>query len=351
MRRGWLLLAALGIVAAGCGKEPNVIPTPPSPAIDHPSPPPAVTTQMLDGVARAAKRYRIVLIVKTRNNPFFKPMIEGFEQTVKALGCEPLVEAPPKESDSEQQVAYVQDEIARGVNAICIAPADSKAIVPVLKEAAAKGIVVVNLDNRVDAATAQSQGLLLAGYVGADNAEGGRLAGKTMVAALRGKGAVAIIGGLPDADNARTRKSGFVSAVKAVLKVSAEENGDWETEKAYAKTANVLAAHADIAGIFCANDKMALGAIKAVDESAVRGKIVVVGYDNIPEAQAKLATGELYATIEQHPDLMGKYGARMAVGILGKSVAPGGELLVPLEVIRKKQAVMRGVARGRADVL
>jgi len=43
----------------------------------------------------------------------------------------------------------------------------------------------------------------------------------------------------------------------------------------------------------------------------------------------------MYATIEQHPDLMGKYGVRAAVGILNGTLAKGKEFLVPLEVIKK----------------
>ena len=48
--------------------------------------------------------------------------------------------------------------------------------------------------------------------------------------------------------------------------------------------------------------------------------------------------GELYATIEQHPDLMGKYGARMAVGVLNGGTEKGREFLVPLEVIKGSAA-------------
>ena len=45
---------------------------------------------------------------------------------------------------------------------------------------------------------------------------------------------------------------------------------------------------------------------------------------------------EMAATIEQHPDKMGKYSAKMAVGILDGTISRGGELLVTLETIKKK---------------
>ncbi|MGV3722944.1 MAG: hypothetical protein ACO1SX_18755, partial [Actinomycetota bacterium] len=64
------------------------------------------------------------------------------------------------------------------------------------------------------------------------------------------------------------------------------------------------------------------------------GKVRVVGYDNIAVVRPYLSRGEMLATIEQHPDLMGKYGVRAAVGILDGKLERGREFLVPLEVIK-----------------
>jgi len=100
---------------------------------------------------------------------------------------------------------------------------------------------------------------------------------------------------------------------------------------------SILAANPDLKGVFCANDKMALGAIKAIRESGKKGKIIVVGYDNIPDVKPYLESGEMYATIDQNPGLMGKYGARMAAGVRDKSIALGGELLVPLQLITQSK--------------
>jgi ribose transport system substrate-binding protein len=367
------MVAVAGMLAVsviGCGKEQ------PEPSAPAPTPmsretaakpvipaakPAGVSLAALDAVTKADQPYKIVLIVKTRNNPFFKPMIEAFAQTAKELGAESEVQAPPQEMDKEKQFALVQDEVSKGVKAICIAPADSKAIVPALKQAQDKGVLVVNLDNRVDGETAKAQGVELGGYVGADNEAGGKLAGMAMLAALvaHGKASaftqamvdnsgngpsvalgpparVAILEGIRGADNAEARKRGFTEAAQGKLDIVASETAEWDTEKAYAKTQNILAAHPDIVGIFCANDKMALGAMKAISEAHKQGKIIVVGYDNIPDVQPALQSGEMTATIEQHPDLMGKYGAKMAVGILNGRVAKGGEILVPLETIKKR---------------
>ena len=108
------------------------------------------------------------------------------------------------------------------------------------------------------------------------------------------------------------------------------------TEKAQTVTENLLAQHSDIHGIFCANDEMAIGAIKAVKNFMKGGIIKVVGYDNIKEVKPYLQSRDLYATIEQHPDLMGAESIRLAVAILDGKAKKGNELLVSLEMIKKQ---------------
>src|SRR5579862_4780434 len=144
---------ALGtiLLAGGCAKES-------SDTTSQPSPPPipkkagtslgnapsanapsagasTITRDDLDAVGKASRPLRLALVVKTRNNPFFDPMIKGAEATATALGVDLEVEAPEQETDKEKQFAMVQTLAAKGVDAILIAPADSKGIVPALKEA------------------------------------------------------------------------------------------------------------------------------------------------------------------------------------------------------------------------
>jgi len=333
LRRMFVALSACTIaVAAGCGERRSAER---SGAPEHQAVAEKVTAAQLEAVKSAAKPYKLALVVKTRNNPFFDPMIKAAEAQARKLGVALEVQAPPQESDKELQFSMVENLAAKGVDAILIAPADSKGIVPALKRAADKGILVMNIDNRVDAASALASGLALDGYVGADNEEGGRLAGKAMLGYLGGHGKVAILEGIRGADNAEARKRGFESVVSGALAVAAKDTAEWDTQKGYAKFQSMLAAHPDINGLFCANDKMALGAMKAIEESGRKGGITVIGYDNIPEVKVYLDGGEMKATIEQHPDLMGRYGVLMAVGVLDGALPKGREFLVPLEVITR----------------
>ncbi len=334
-KRPGVLMVGLAVIGAALGcsntaeKHSKETPQPPGQTAEK------LAAADLEKVRKASRPYRLALVVKTRNNPFFDPMIKAAENEAKKLGVSLEVQAPPQETDKEHQFSIVENLTAKGVDAILIAPADSKGIVPALKRAADKGILVINLDNRVDAGAATSAGLALGGYVGADNEEGGRLAGQAMMGYLGGHGKVAILEGIRGADNAEARKRGFVQAVAGTLDVVAKDTAEWDTQKGYAKFQSMLAANPDLQGVFCANDKMALGAMKAIEEANRRGQIVVIGYDNIPDVRVYLDSGDMKATIEQHPDLMGRYGVLMAVGVLDGTVPRGREFLVPLEVITR----------------
>jgi ribose transport system substrate-binding protein len=97
---------------------------------------------------------KIALIMKSLANEFFKTMEEGARahHQEHAAEYELMVVGIKDEQDVARQRDYVELMIAQKVDAIVIAPADSKALVPVCKRAMDAGIIVVNIDNKFDAA-------------------------------------------------------------------------------------------------------------------------------------------------------------------------------------------------------
>src|SRR3712207_4717362 len=92
-RRLGVALAALAGSLMGCGREPGQGggPTPAGggPGASGAAAPAggaAITRAELDRVTKASRAYRLALIVKTRNNPFFDPMIKSAEATARSLG-------------------------------------------------------------------------------------------------------------------------------------------------------------------------------------------------------------------------------------------------------------------------
>lgn len=276
-----------------------------------------------DPAARPAAP-RIALVMKSLANEFFATMAEGARTHQAAAGgrYELIVNGMRNETDVAEQVTLVEQMVARGVRAIVIAPADSRALVPALKQAEAAGVLVVNIDNRLDPEVLAEQGLR-AVFVGPDNRAGARLAGDLVARSLAAGDEVAIIGGIPTADNARQRAAGLRDAAEAAgLVIVDEQSGQWEMEKADTIAAAMLGEHPELRGILCANDSMALGAVAAVAAAGRSGRVLVSGFDNIPAVQPLLADGRLTATVDQHGDTLAVAGIEAALAILAGEQPP-----------------------------
>src|SRR5882672_6721016 len=113
---------------------------------------------------------RIALIMKSLANEFFQTMENGARehQRAHAADYDLIANGAKDELDIGRQVDLVEQMIAERVDAIVIAPADSKALVPILKRALDAGIVVVNIDNKLDAGLLAEKNIRMP-FVGPDN--------------------------------------------------------------------------------------------------------------------------------------------------------------------------------------
>jgi ribose transport system substrate-binding protein len=147
---------------------------------------------------------RIALVMKSLANEFFKTMEDGARahQRQHAAEYDLIAGGIKDELDVSRQVELVEQMIAQGVNAIAIAPADSKALVAVCQRARAAGIVVVNIDNKLDAGVLAERNLKIP-FVGPDNRKGARMAGESLAKHLKAGDEVAIVEGVPTAGGSR----------------------------------------------------------------------------------------------------------------------------------------------------
>jgi ribose transport system substrate-binding protein len=222
--------------------------------------------------------------------------------------------------------------IARRVNAIVIAPADSKALVTVLKRAKDAGITVVNIDNKLDA-EAIRQASLSVPFVGPDNRAGARQVGEALAKQLKAGDKVALIEGIPTAFNGQQRRLGFEEAMKAAgINIVTVQSGYWEIDKANNVAAAMLNEHADLKAILCCNDSMALGTVAAIQAAGKTGKVLVVGFDNIGAIHPMLADGRVIATAEQHADQLAVFGIEAALRML-KGEAPAADQTTALDIM------------------
>ena len=304
-----LLLALGALVLAGCGtREP--------------------------GTSSDDEKPRIALIMKSLANEFFVTMADGARahQATHADRYDLVVNGIKDESDLTQQVALVEQMVATGVDAIVIAPADSRALVPVLRKAQQAGIVVVNIDNKLDDETLRTAGVRFP-FVGPDNRDGARRVGQEVAQRLGPGARVAILEGIPTAFNAQQRRLGFEDAMReAGITVVTVQSGAWEQARASTVAAAILREHPDLNAFLASNDNMALGAVAAIRQAGKEGQVQVVGFDNIAAVQSMIRDGRMLATADQHGDQLAVYGIEYALQILQEQATPE-DRQTPVDVI------------------
>lgn len=283
---------------------------------------------------------RIALIMKSLANEFFKTMEAGARahQRAHANEYDLICNGIKDELDVSRQIDLVQQMIAQRVSAIVIAPADSKALVPVCKQAQEAGIVVVNIDNKFDASVLADQKIHIP-FVGPDNRKAARAVGEVVAKKLHRGDPVAIIEGQPNAFNGVQRRLGFEDAMKAAgMRIVSSQPGYWETDKANEVAAAILTEHPNLKAFLCANDDMALGAIAALRAAGKLDQVLVAGYDDISAVHQLLKQGHILVTADQHADQLAVYGIQYALDML-RTKAPPADRETPVDIITAQGVV------------
>ncbi len=263
-------------------------------------------------------RPRVALIMKSLANEFFQTMQAGAEKhhAAHAADYDLVANGIKNETDLTEQVGLVEEMVAEGVQAIVIAPADSKALVPALKRARDAGVLVLNIDNQLDAGTLRQAGLQVP-FVGPDNRAGARKVGEAVAARLQAGDHVAVIEGVTTAFNGQQRTAGFLDAMKAAgLNVVGVQSGEWEMDKANGVASSLLTEHPELKAILCGNDSMALGVVAAVRAAGRTGQVLVAGFDHIAAVGPMIEDGRVAATADQHADQLAVYGIEAALTML-----------------------------------
>jgi ribose transport system substrate-binding protein len=268
-------------------------------------------------VTPQAESKTIALVMKTLTNPFFQEMEKGARQAAKELNIKLIVKTAAQETSIAQQIAIVNELIQAKVDAIVIAPGDSRELIPVLKKAQDAGIVVVNIDNLLDADWSKKLGLVDVPYVSVDNDNGAYLSAKALSDQIKTPTQAVILEGIRDAKNAEDRKNGAVRAFSenANIQVVAMETAEWKIDEAYNVISKLFEKHPDIKAVFCANDMMALGVLKYLEEKKITS-VAVAGYDNLEQVKPYIQNGELAATIDQQAAKQGYTGVVYAHKLL-----------------------------------
>jgi ribose transport system substrate-binding protein len=284
--------------------------------------------------ATAASAQSVVVDMKGpgAGNPFWAAVQRGAEEKGKELGVEVIVLAPPTESDVAAQIAQIEDQLAKGIKGLVLAPTDPNALAPVVDEAIASKVPVVFVDTK-----GTNAGVT---YIGTDNEAGAALAAKYICDNVPAGSDVALITGIVTQSTGKARADGGRTGLTGCgLKIVAEQTGEWDRAKGLAVMENIITGNSNIKAVFASNDNMALGATEALKSAGLLDKVMVVGFDANPDAAASILAGEMKASVAQNPANMGAIGVdsilKLAKGETLPPVIDTGTVLVTKENAEK----------------
>ena len=262
----------------------------------------------------------IGLITKTETNPFFVKMKEGAQAEAKKLGAKLLTGAGKTDGDNAGQVTAMENMIAAGAKTILITPSDSKAILPAIKKAQDKGVMVIALDSPTDPVTGTDA------LFATDNYKAGELIGQYAKAALGGKPAkIATLDLFPGHPVGAQRHNGFLKGFglpapdaksnelgkDAMVVCMADSFGD--QAKGQTAMENCLQKNPDINLVYTINEPAAAGAYKALKAAKKEKGVTIVSVDGGCAGIKDVGAGVIAATSQQYPLKMASMGVAAGV--------------------------------------
>jgi ribose transport system substrate-binding protein len=224
----------------------------------------ALLTSVIALTAASAQAGEIAVIVKTVNSTFWQNVQKGADAAMKAGGGSNTMtfQGPAAESAIADQVNMVENAVNRKVSGIVLAPSDPDALVPAVKKAWEARIPVVIIDSMLSKGSEQYYQSFLA----TDNKKAGELAAKALIDKVGKEGKIAVMSYVAGAGSEIGRVGGFTDYIKANSKLQIVGPFYSQSQMATAlnQTTDVLAANADLKGIFGANDPTAIGMGRAL---------------------------------------------------------------------------------------
>jgi fructose transport system substrate-binding protein len=263
---------------------------------------------------------KVGLITKTETNPFFVKMKEGGQKEAAAKGATLQSAAGKFDGDNASQVTAIENMVAAGVKGILITPNDTKAIIPSIQKARAKGVLVIALDTPTDPQSAVDA------LFATNNFTAGELIGKYAKATFGDKPAkIATLDLAPGTTVGVLRHNGFLSGwgVSGISASAAQQatapavvcSQDTAGDQAKGQTAmeNCLQKNPDINLVYTINEPAALGANTALKAAGKDKDVLVVSVDGGCTGTRAVQDGKIAATSQQYPLKMASQGVDAVV--------------------------------------
>jgi simple sugar transport system substrate-binding protein len=271
----------------------------------------------------AAQEADFVTVVKIAGINWFNRMEEG----VVAWGEESGVNATlvgPAQADAAQQIPIIEDLIAAGVDALCVVPMDPTQLDPVLQKAMDAGITVVtheassqvNMDFDIEAFDNMAYGAGLMDRLAAEMGEEGEYA--------------VFVGSLGSKTHNEWVDGGINRQMEAYpnMTMVGDKNESFDdSEIAYQKAKEILAAYPNIKGFQGSASTDVAGIGRAVEEAGLQDEVAVVGTSLPSIAGDLLVSGAIDAIGFWDPAVAGAACNQIAkMHMAGETIGEGTDL-------------------------
>jgi ribose transport system substrate-binding protein len=252
----------------------------------------------------------IAVIPKGVSHSFWLTVKAGADAAGKDLNVKIIWKGPAQETDYSGQINIVEDMISQRVDGIVLAPSHGDSLVPMVERAQTAGIPVTIFDSGISTEKYLS-------YVSTDNRLGGAVAARRMGEKLGGKGKVAIIGVKKGSVSTDEREDGFRDTLQkefpGITLVPIIFYGEANAAKSLHVAEDMLTAHPDLVGIFASNESSTVGAVNAIRQRNLAGKVTLVGFDATADLIRHVREGSIDSLVVQNPFKMGYEGVKTIV--------------------------------------
>jgi rhamnose transport system substrate-binding protein len=306
-----LVLAAACLIlsaVAGCTNESSA---------------PTAKSGTTNGTAKPRNQIVVAMLPKLTNIAYFRACQDGAKQAAAELGVKLIYDGPSDPNASDQN-KFIETWIRQGVDAICIAPNEPKAIKRFVQEAQHRGIKVLTWDS--DAPDSGRE--LMVNQV--DDKRLGEALMDEIARQMHEEGEWAVVIASLNADNLNTwrryaeaRAAEKYPKLKKVVTIVTEEDVD----KSRKLVETLLNVHPNLKGMIAFDSNSVPGAAEALKRTGKAGKVALCGNTTPGPMKAYLKEDVLQSFFLWDPRKLGDLTVRLAVALAeGQTLKPGASV-------------------------
>jgi D-xylose transport system substrate-binding protein len=226
--------------------------------------------------AQNSGKLKIGFSIEAMKGERWQTDLDSFQSRAKQLGAEVIYS--DANGDDDRQFQQVQDMLKSGIKVLVLLPHDTAKASRMVDAAKAANVKVISYDRLVLNSDVDL-------YVSFDRAQIGRMQAQSLVS-LAPKGNYVLIGGSPNDEGAKALHEAQMAVLRPYIDrgdikiITDQYTREWLSSEAYLQMLSAIdASKGAIAAVVASNDGMAGGAIQALREHNLAGKVLVSGQD------------------------------------------------------------------------